>query len=289
MRTRLILTIALAAFVVDGAVSYAGLDYRTRDSASGDWNTEIWQREQTPGQGDWQNVADSPDATDDTALIRSGATVNVVGTDGEAVVGTLTVAAASDAVLNMLHAGVLEIEDSLSIGANGIFRFYADDDETAPILRATDSLEIAGAITIQDPEDADGGAGGQIVAETVNDWVILSGTITAQHGLLDITSDIEVDGTILANASATARRISFTGEIRGGSTGLIEASGNSNARVHFDTGSAFNNAIDLKVDDGARMRFSDTNDYSAGGFSVASGFFDFDSGVSGTFTEDYSH
>jgi len=227
-------------------------------------------------------------------IVPNGCTYVVSGTESYCVVFV-----ANGGVLELADGAVLEISDSLTIDTDsqtpansGVFRFYADDGETAPILRTTDSLEISGPITVEDPADGDGGAGGTIAAETASDWVILSGTITAQHGLLNITSDIEVDGTILANASATARRISFTGEILEGSTGLIEASGNSNARVLFASGSAFDldSAMDLKVANSARMRFVDTSDYVlAGGFSMAAGFFDVDANVSLEFTGAYTH
>ncbi len=229
-------------------------------------------------------------------IVPNGCTHVVSGTESYCVVFV-----ANGGVLELHSGGVLEISDSLTIDTDsqnpansGVFRFYADDGETAPILRTTDSLEISGPITVEDPADGDGGAGGTIAAETANDWVILTadGTITAQYGPLDITADIEVDGKVLANASSTAWRIRFTGEILEGSTGLIEASGHSNARVLFDSGSAFDldSAMDLKVADGARMRFKDTNDYvTAGGFSMAAGFFDIDDGVSIKFTGAYSH
>ncbi len=300
MRTRLILTIALAAFVINGATAYA-VDpdpgtYRSA-TASGQWDTAAnWEVD----DGGWRAADDYPRAGD-TATILEDDLIYVSSSTQEAANLTVNkkVSGSSPAILEMRSAAVLKLRDTLTVQVDGsvaantaIFRFYADDGETQPILRTTASLEISGPITVEDPADSDGCAGGKIDANTAADWVILmsDGTITAQYGPLDITCDIEVDGTILANASATAWRIRFTKEILGGSTGLIEASDSSNARVHFDDGSAFNNAIDLKVDDGARMQFSDTDDYvTSGGFSMPSGFFDIDLDVSVKSTGSYTH
>jgi len=283
MKTRLILTVALAGVFLNGAAAYAQTTWYSRTSA--DWNTaSTWES----GSCDSGNNDGSVPGTDDDVVICVNDTVTVTTATNS--VDTVTVD--SGGTLSMEASCDLRIQETLTV--NDTCRFNADDTETQPILRAMEgALSISGTITVTDPAGTDGGAGGQCAADDeVNDWMILTSTgqTTAQYGPLDITSDIEIDGVVLANGSSADYRTRITGAILTGSTGRIEASGDSAALVQLNTGSSFSisDDLDFRVANGAVIEFNDTGDFvTGGGFEMVTGKFKFPTGATGTFNGTY--
>ncbi len=146
---------------------------------------------------------------------------------------------ANRGVLELAAGAVLEIRNTLFIEPLGVFCFNADDGESPPILRAAGALEITGPVTVGDPADDDGGAGGVIASETGGTWIVLKtdGLIAAGLGPLDIIADIENNGTIRASGSDPARRTRISGAIWPQSSGRFEVTGHENAKIIFDPGS----------------------------------------------------
>ncbi len=221
------LAIALGAFFLAGTMVQAGEVFQTK--ATGLWNSgDTWAW--LSGDGDNKVY---PQAADETATILSGHTVNVIGTNGDAICGTLTIDNAADTFLNMQDGGVLKIEDGLTISGSGVFRFNDQGEGTPPILRATGNLEIRG--NIQTTSGAD--EGGVIDTDTSNDSVrLVSGEISCQYGPVEIrAADFENDGTVTANGTSAGYDITFTSTcvINNASVGLWQVT-HANSDMIFD-------------------------------------------------------
>jgi len=179
-------------------------------------------------------AADCPIQWGTVLIVPADCTYVVTGT-----VACEYVYVSKDGILELAAGAELRVKYELVIDPDGVFRFNADDGQMQPTLRATGPLEISGAITVTDPADGDGGAGGQIAMDISGSWVVLGadGLITSDAGPLDITADIKNNGVIRGTGDTAGKRIRITGAILAQSHGRFEVADHDNAKITFAIGS----------------------------------------------------
>ena len=223
---RLTSVIALAAFFIAGTTAQA-VDYTS--TQSGSWNTGA-----TWGGGGY------PDGTDDTATIATGSAVDVSGPNGAAICGTLTINNSASAILSIESGGVLEVSGSVTVNANGVFRFNAGTPHTAELKATASGVALDGTFCVTGTGGATlsgsnptksfaVGAAATVIfcgGDIINDTTIVvnggsltfsgaasnDGTVIVNSGSSTFSNSAANDGTIIANGATITFSSSVTND-----------------------------------------------------------------------------
>lgn len=247
---KLTLAIALSAIFLSAATAEAATTYYS--NGTGNWRGEnAWQTgscpEGTPAGANYPVAGD-------TAYICDNHTMTVNGTQALAV---LIVNDANDAILNMASGDILIVSGSVTVNGSGVFRFNSSGG-TAPIVRANAAgVDLEGPFTM---EGSDGGLFDRTSTYTFD--VLVNKTVTFIGAYLATISapDLEVDGTINANAAD----VTFSG-------GFEESTSLGTFQVsHANSTMRFNQTAEVCFDDGSS---------DGANFTISAGVLDIDQSV----------
>jgi len=286
---KVILTVALAAFIINGAPAYAvDPDPGTyRSKTSGQWDSAgNWEVD----DGGWRDADDYP-RTGDTATILKSHVIHIISNTDD--IHTLTLergdASNAAAILELRDAGNLNVGSSLTAETDATYpamvKFVATGAQTRPELRS-----IAIPATISGMVKATGDKGGVIARTSLNTFTLNSGAeILAAGGDITISAPLEIDGTVRAsNVGATGYTVTFSAAPKAASDGLLHVD-HANATIAFGNGSArtFTGALDIKLEDGT-IDVQD-NIELAGGVEFTKGFIKVVNGKQFKKTGSYTH
>ncbi len=199
--------IALGALLVAAAPADAETYY---SRGTGTWNaSNAWY---TGSCTSGTNDGTYPVAGD-TANICSGHTVTVSGADGTAAAAVVDVANSATAILSIESGGVLEVSGSVTVNANGVFRFNAGTPNTAELKATASGVALDGTFCVtgtggatlsgSNPTKSFAVGAAATVIFTCGGEVINDTTIVVNGGSLTFGGAVTNDGTVIVNSGST--------------------------------------------------------------------------------------